>query len=352
MSLHDDLAPLVDDRYLARQKHPEYDLWLYNYTQKTQFNKHWTPLTLMARGLILDANGDIVARPFPKFFNWSEMPPGWQPSSPLTGLQAKMDGSLGILYWTPDGLPSIATRGSFVSQQAQHATGVLRERYVDLPWRDDETYLFEIIYPGNRIVIDYGQQDDLVLLAVRGTATGTEHQLPDWFPNRVEQTRCVDLDAAMGNLAALPRNTEGIVLLFEDGSRLKMKTDEYVRLHRLLTGLTPRRIWELVSTGVGIDELLRHIPEEFADWVRTTARGLHHVHEDTFTRAYQDAVSAEQEHSDDRGAIARAIQDNPLRSLIFLILDGKDIDQPVWRMIRPEHSVPYTADPDEQQVAA
>ncbi len=352
MTLHDDLAPLVADRFVTRQKHPQYDLWLYNYTQKTQFEKHWTPLTLMCRGLILDADGTIVANPLPKFFNLSEMPPGWQPSAPLVAIQNKMDGSLGILYWTPDGQPSIATRGSFVSPQAQHATRVFRERYADLPWERDKTYLFEIIYPGNRIVVDYGDQDDLVLLAVRDTATGTEHELPARFPNRVAQVRGGDLDTAMRHLSELPSNTEGVVLVFADGSRLKMKTDEYVRLHRLLTGVTPRRIWDLLSTGVGITELLEHVPEEFAEWVSSRAVVMtQHYNRISFVASVQ-AVHLRNTYGDDRGAIARAITDHSLRSLIFLILDGKDIDQPVWRMIRPDHSVPYAADPDEQQEAA
>lgn len=351
MTLHDDLAPLVADRYLTRQKHPEHDLWLYNYTQKTQFEKHWTDLTVRCRGLILDADGTIVANSLPKFWNLSEMQPGWQPSAPLVAIQDKVDGSLGILYWTPDGQPSIATRGSFVSPQAQHATRVFRERYTDLPWDRDKTYLFEIIYPGNRIVVDYGDQDDLVLLAVRDTTTGTEHELPTWFSNRV-RSGTGDMANVTEIVRNLPRNTEGVVLLFRDGSRLKVKTDEYVRLHRLLTGVTPKRIWDLLSTGVGITELLEHVPEEFADWVRSTALDLTQHYNRISLVASVQAANLRNTHGDDRGAIARSIKNSPIRPLIFLALDGKDIDQPVWRMIRPEHSVPYAADPDEQQEAA
>lgn len=352
-TLHDTLAPLVADRYLTRRKHPEFDLWIYNYTEKAQFEKHWTPETLMCRGLIVDADGTVVARPFPKFFNLSEHGPDWRPPAELTAIQDKVDGSLGILYWTPDGRPWIATRGSFVSPQAQHATRVFRERYADLPWDRSLTHLFEIVYPTNRIVVDYGAMDDLVLLAVRETATGAERKLLAWFPHRTHSWGGrIDMDHVRRRLDELGPNTEGLVLLFADGTRVKVKTDEYVRLHRLLTGVTPRRISDLLATGVGIDELLRHVPEEFADWVRQTADELGTEQSEIVTRAYQEAVWAQEAHGQDRGAIAWSIKDHPLRSLIFLAIDGKDVEGPAWKLVRPAHAAAYRADADEQQEAA
>jgi RNA ligase len=71
-----------------------------------------------------------------------------------------MDGSLGILYKV-DGKPYLATRGSFVSDQAVAGTAMLHERYGDYEFEDGFTYLFEIIYPENRIVIDYKGMSDL-----------------------------------------------------------------------------------------------------------------------------------------------------------------------------------------------
>ena len=84
----------------------------------------------------------------------------------------KLDGSLGILYWLGDE-PYIATRGSFESPQAQIATELLRA--YDLSGLDRRrTYLFEIIYPENRIVVNYDDRRELVLLAIIDTATGRE----------------------------------------------------------------------------------------------------------------------------------------------------------------------------------
>src|ERR1035441_5320121 len=64
------LDALVADGWLRSQRHPHADLWIYNYTEKTQYESHWTPETLVCRGLILDQVGNVVARPFSKFFNY------------------------------------------------------------------------------------------------------------------------------------------------------------------------------------------------------------------------------------------------------------------------------------------
>ena len=52
---------------------------------------------------------------------------------------------------------------------------LLANYHTDLGTLDREyTYLFEIIYPSNRIVVDYGSSRRLVLLAAVHTQTGIE----------------------------------------------------------------------------------------------------------------------------------------------------------------------------------
>src|SRR4051812_27421593 len=101
--------------YVRVRQHPEDpELWIANYTEKAAYESHWDNVTLNCRGLIFNAFGDILARPFPKFFNYG------QASCPVIDLDEeaivsdKMDGSLGILYKF-DGKLAIATRGSFTS---------------------------------------------------------------------------------------------------------------------------------------------------------------------------------------------------------------------------------------------
>jgi RNA ligase len=142
----------------------------------------WNAVTLTCRGLIADERGDILARPLPKFFNHD------QPEAPVIALDEpvvvtdKADGSQGIIYPTPDG-PAVATRGSFASDQALHATGLLRSRYGG--WNPPAflTVLVEIVYPANRIVLDYAGLDDLLLLGavdVETCRTFGPSSVPDW----------------------------------------------------------------------------------------------------------------------------------------------------------------------------
>lgn len=112
----DALEEMVSSGYVRMKKHPERPLYIYNYTAKAQFEYMWNEVTMLCRGLILDENYKIVARPFTKFFNYGEVANEVIPSLPFE-VYDKMDGSLGILYWWND-RPYIATRGSFMSEQA------------------------------------------------------------------------------------------------------------------------------------------------------------------------------------------------------------------------------------------
>jgi hypothetical protein len=69
----------------------------------------------------------MEARPFRTFHNIAEYGPDWTPPTEPFEVTAKLDGSLGITYLTPDGI-QIATSGSFTSNQALHATNVFQNR--------------------------------------------------------------------------------------------------------------------------------------------------------------------------------------------------------------------------------
>ncbi len=124
----------VANREITRSRHPEYPFSIYKYSQSTTYSKNWNDITLSSRGLIVnDETGEILARPFTKFFNYSEHN---TPPELMTGkvtVAEKLDGSLGILYRTPDGM-RISTAGGFQSAQADHATEIYRERY-DGKWK-------------------------------------------------------------------------------------------------------------------------------------------------------------------------------------------------------------------------
>ncbi|MCI0485276.1 MAG: T4 RnlA family RNA ligase [Blastocatellia bacterium] len=326
----------VAEGYINLQEHPSADLRIYNYSQKAQFDWHWTPETMICRGLIVNGRDEIVARPFPKFFSYEQLN-GQVPVEPFE-VYEKLDGSLGILYWVGDE-PRIATRGSFVSEQAQKATEIFRARYSHLSFDQRLTYLFEIIYPENRIVVDYGDTEELFLLAVIETATGHELPSPDIGVPLVRRYDCINDFREL--LTMQERNREGFVVRFQSGQRVKLKFDEYKRLHKLLTGVTARHIWEDMRDGRDISEIIDRVPDEYFAWVQDIRNGLREQYAQIEAQAQADFKALES-----RKETALYFQTCANPGLLFAMLDGKDYSHRIWKLIRPSGEKAFRRDID------
>jgi len=254
-----------------------------------------------------------------------------------------MDGSLGILYWLNDE-PFIATRGSFISSQAAHATEILKNKYAGTFTKINRTatYLFEIVYPGNRIVVDYGNIDDLVLLAVIDNKTGEDLPLPAiGFPLVKKYDGINDFKALKSFDDA---NKEGFVIKFKSGLRVKIKLTEYLRLHRIVTGVSNLVIWEHLSEGRSFEDLLEKVPDEFYEWVKKTIEGL----KGQYSKILADSKSSFQRLDADihtnRKETAMYFQAQKYPAVLFALFDGKPVDKIIWKMIRPQYSKPFKVD--------
>ena len=282
----DKLNSYVEQGLLKRQVSPCQKLVLYDYTEKCQFDKLWDEVTLNHRGTVYELEtGNIVARAFPKFFNFSEFGPTKQEAyaqSKNFSVYEKLDGSLGIVYYY-DGKWRVNTRGSFTSDQAIKGLELLDPTYLNT----NNTYLFEIIYPENRIVVDYAGVEKLVMLAVISTQSGVEYELTNSRYDSYQEAKRYDFDSiseVLAKLKTLPFNEEGYVVQFEDGSRAKFKGDEYVEMHRLISGLSPLTLWERMENGIVPAEFLATIPEEFRDRYEEIAEILTEEHSDLLFR--------------------------------------------------------------------
>lgn len=330
------LDSMVKEKLVSVQKHPEADLFIYNYSPKVQYEKLWNSVTLNTRGLILDGRMNYVARPFGKFFNIQEHAPEEIPQLPFD-VYEKMDGSLGILYWL-NGSPFIATRGSFTSEQSIHATEILYHRYHHTFDKLDKkaTYLFEIIYPQNRIVVDYGLMDDLVLLSVIDNETGDERIDDIGFPIVKKFDGINDIN----ELSSLEQdNKEGFVVRFKNGFRVKMKFAEYVRLHRIITGVSNVAIWEYLSEGKSLNELLEKVPDEFYDWVKKVQSELKLKYDEILLEGVNSFKELET-----RKETALYFQTQKYPSILFSMLDKKPLEKTIWKMIRPKYSKPFKSE--------
>lgn len=335
------LRELEANNKITLRPSPDGKLLIANYTPEVQYSREWDDITKLCRGLIVDLEGNIVARPFPKFFNYEEHK---EDEIPKTSFEVyeKMDGSLGILYFYNDKW-NIATRGSFESEQAVKATELLSkyERYLPI-LKKDYTYLFEIIYPDNRIVIDYGNQEKLVALGAIHKVTGKELHLFDigWAD---KATMYPGLQSATYNeIKNLDHNGEGFVLRWKSGFRVKVKMEEYVRLHSILTNVSNKTIWEYLREGKSLHEILDNVPDEFYNWVKDTAAKLV---EESFKIHAQ--VTADYSKLDAQGfktqkefALAN-LKESKYPNLVFAFQKGIDIAPKVWDMIRPKYQKPF-----------
>jgi RNA ligase len=329
------LKQMLDEKLVSVQKHPKADLFIYNYSPKVQYDRLWNEITLQTRGLILDAEMNVIARPFGKFFNLEEHQPEEIPKLAFDVFE-KMDGSLGILYWLND-MPFISTRGSFESEQSIKATEILHKRYSDTFIRLDKnsTYLFEIIYPQNRIVVDYGDIEDLFLLARIDNATGQD--LPIYESTGFPIVKRFDGINELQQLKSLEvENKEGFVVRFKNGFRVKMKFAEYVKLHRIITGVSNIAIWEYLAEGKSFEELLKKVPDEFYNWVKKIQSEI--VNE--FDKILTESKSVFKE-LETRKETALYFQKQKYPSVLFSMLDGKAPDKIIWKMVRPKYSKPY-----------
>lgn len=328
------LNQMLLEGYVSVQKHPDAELYIYNYTANTQYVKLWNEITLACRGLILDNKMNIIARPFQKFFNLGEVDDINLPTSNFN-VYEKMDGSLGILYWLND-KPCIATRGSFTSEQAIKGTEILHTKYqhVISKLEKTKTYLFEIVYPENRIVVDYGSIEDLVLLAIVDTQTGTNEQLQNIGFTLVNKYNGVKDIHILKQLEE--DNKEGFVVEYENGFRVKVKFDEYLRLHKLFTMVSTITIWEHLMNELPFDELLDKVPDEFYTWVKETKNNLTQHFELIENECKQNFKTFD---TDKETAIYFMSCNHP--NVLFSMWKNRNYKTLIWKLIRPKFSKPF-----------
>jgi RNA ligase len=359
------LNKYCENGLLYKQTHPTLPLTIWNYTEKVQYEGLWDEVTVQCRGLITEnTTGKVLVRPFAKFFNYEEVVD--KNVIPLKGdyvyVQEKMDGSLGILFCY-EGQWIMATRGSFTSEQAIRGMEILKKRYpvFDRAWLQEYTYLVEIIYPENRIVVDYGKEKITFLSVVLNEGwkwEPTDETELHWTmacsifaSNGIKKSDIVKTEQHFNFSDELYKslkeknenNKEGFVLRFFPGNfRMKIKFEDYVRLHKIMTNLSTTAVWEVLSNGGTMDDLLKDVPDEFYDKIREYENELVGQH-DTLMNEYEwifnkirNVYFETHQKEFNRPEFAELAKRYKHPSLLFGLLDGKDVSPTIWKLIRPE----------------
>lgn len=338
----------VRNGYVSARSHPHLPLTVFNYTPKATYEPLWDDITLRCRGLIVDNSGLVVGNCMHKFFNYGEEKAKNIKLSGRVQVTDKLDGSMGNVVFYQGNLV-VATRGSFESEQAKWAHDFITkndELYnaFKVICSENVTAVIEIIYPENRIVVDYGDLNAVVLIGAIGNyelTRGKQLWIPadtiySWPGPTVERFNAESFEEA---LRMPPRlNREGIVVYFEEsGERLKIKQADYIEAHRFISNLTPRRIWDDLRNGKTVEDLLEIAPDEFHELIREISSILIDNKNQLLDEIEKAYISLNVHKFESRKELAEAIKDHPLKSFIFLRLDGRrdQLLESVWKTIEP-----------------
>jgi RNA ligase len=348
------LNEYLEKGLVVKNDHPTLPLSIWNYSRTCQYESKWDDITKMCRGLILDREGNVIAKAFNKFFNYEELTLNDIPEESFEVFE-KLDGSLGILFWY-QGKWILASKGSFTSDQSIKGRDILNKKYNVEVLPKGYTTVVEIIYPENRIVCDYGVDEELVVLSMVSNANGKELDYDSMlsinevsgFPTIKKYDGITDYDTLKDKING---NREGYVIRFKNGFRMKIKGEEYVRLHRILTGFSNVDIWEYLKDGKNIDELLDRVPDEFDKWVKTTIRDLKYGCFQLRERAgklhdgfrYGKYGDVDPEPSKKEFAEFVMKQQEVLHAIMFAMWDhnNEKVDDIIWKLVKPKYSKPF-----------
>lgn len=342
----------VEDKLVRLREHPENpDIVVANYAQSVSYGSLWDDVTSQCRGLIFNRDtGEVLARPWAKFFNHNQVEAPDMAGFGDIEVTDKMDGSLIIGWRDGHGGMRTSTKGSFNSEMVPVADSLLVDHGgidIDPEW----TPLFEVIYPGNRVVVDYHGKRDLFALGavnmVTGEVVGPEHEILDGWKG--PRTEVFEVDGINDVLQMKPReNAEGVIIRDVDtGEMVKIKQDDYVDLHRMVTNMSTLHVWELLKND-DIAKLIDDAPDELYDSLQSHVNDFTSQHDaevDAVMRVRDEilgdlGLSVDREMSrEERKAFAIEVQGRGKRlsSKLFAATFNPDgLSEMVWNDLRPD----------------
>jgi len=272
-----DIQMAISEGAVNEHTHPNHpSLVGYDYSEKCTYDKLWDehPVARFCRGLVLDVvKCEVVCLCPAKFMNLTEpgcdITPEELINTPLINVEEKVDGSAGLIF-KYNGEWIVKTRGSFISDQAKMASTWLQND--GLPGFEGISFFAEIIYPENRVIVDYGDYRGFISI-------GCYNRHGDWFEipslnlfvfGLVKKEHCTyemkrtkySFDTLQEVMKTLSSNEEGFIIIMKDGRRCKMKGEQYLILHKAKFGLTPIAVWEAMK-AFKVEEARKLLPEEF-----------------------------------------------------------------------------------------
>ncbi len=326
-------------------------------------HRNWT-IRRECRGLKFSRNGDLLARPFHKFYNLNENEETRQTevdwTQPFTIFE-KLDGSMVhalycsdmIMFATRMGLTDVACSASDYAESYQKH----KIDYMDFCWDMIKKHAMTPIFewcstdPLQRIVVKHNK-DKLVLTGLRDNLTG-QYLTPMKMRSLAEPYkipvvrkwggRFEDIQSFV-NYVKVKTDEEGYVLRFHNGHAIKTKNEWYVLFHKTKDAVRfEKDVMALYLTGK-IDDLLPFlIPcdrERIVTYIEDMSKNLHasieQIHVFVETQRMRLRSEFPDEPSKQKKAFADIVKEQysaPMSALIFNYWHGKNVlEQIHWDM--------------------
>lgn len=297
------------------------------------------------RGIAFDSEtGNIIRRPFHKFFNLNEREETQAHHVELGREHTifhKYDGSMiaplrvndEIIWGTRKTASEFHTA---VSYFVEHNSEMDYKGFTTWCLDNGATPMFEYMSPDNTIVIKY-EQTEMPLLAIRSMTTGK------YFPDNIVNNLCKKHNIPAAGIAfdsidniddfatffrGFKDNREGVVIRMNDGHHIKLKTDQYVLAHRAKALLKDKDVIKMIVQDT-LDDILPYLSEEDQKDVLEFRDKVYHGIRETAKRIQ----SLAQEFIDDKTPFADIAKSEkikdiwPMQSILFQAVRGANEDE-------------------------
>lgn len=321
---------LLEEKHIKIRR--EGDLALFKYGTKADFSDE---IVRNCRGHIIDlVNMKYVCRPFLKFGNYYEsyVPEiDWKTAQ----IQEKIDGSI-VKLWFYDGAWRWSSNSVIEAEDCSLNGGDFTmhwlihnaENYKDIPFDKldkDCTYIFELVSPYNRIVIDY-PKTYLYHLGTISNSSGQEYVVDIGIeqPKRYEIANR-SLESVLQKAKEFDTLREGFVVCDGSFNRIKVKTEEYLELHYSMTNkLGEKEALEILQAN---DEEAMHAIKNNLDLAPEMLyyEYKYAVLKKEISHYISYAMTLYQQLECDRKAFALSLEDSPYKMFAFKIIDNPAI---------------------------
>lgn len=344
------------DEYVEKgllRKAEDKDLVQYNYSEMVNnapMGELWDEITMFNRGNIYEKKtGRLIAKAMPKFLNLGQLSEEKQKElilKPQFNLTEKMDGCLGILYMY-NGEIRCNSRGGFDNHVTDKIKELLPKYIMVKRILEHNTLNVEVISPETKIICDYGDIQDLYLI----TAFSNNEEIGEFSYkdlNMMAQIMRMPVvkeyhmtwEALLRWQKEADSSQEGFVVRFPNNERIKIKSEDYLRIAKLKMGFSKKRIWECMRDDAfnrtnTLKEYMDNIPDELSKQAKQYLDELEQDMKNICVEVCKLHVETQDIPQKELAAVLR--EKNPLLSgAVFNIRNGKPFERSIIKLIEPK----------------